>query len=171
MNRSASLACVVCLALALTVPFAHPSERNWLVAASTGSPAAGQQEEKERSPEEKMARRFPQPVRVGDLIGLPVLDWRDNTLGFVRQVVRTPAGKIQLIVPYRRWFGQIAYGGLLSLGTRLVAVPLEKAAMLGRQVAALDMPREEFDSAPTFLESQASVIDPNETIRIAITRR
>ena len=28
----------------------------------------------ELSPEERMQRRYPQPVRVGDLIGLPVLD-------------------------------------------------------------------------------------------------
>ncbi|MGD0149980.1 MAG: hypothetical protein ABSB77_15480 [Xanthobacteraceae bacterium] len=42
---------------------------------------------------ERMNRRFPQPVRVGDLIGLPVLDDRSSTLGFVSQVVRTPAGR------------------------------------------------------------------------------
>ena len=31
-----------------------------------------------------MQRRFPQPVRVGDLIGLPVLDDDSRTLGYVR---------------------------------------------------------------------------------------
>ena len=38
---------------------------------------------------------FPQPIRVGDLIGLPVLDNDSSTLGYVRQVVRTPQGKIE----------------------------------------------------------------------------
>ena len=33
-----------------------------------------------------MARRFPQPVKVGDLIGLPVYDDNQSTLGYVRQV-------------------------------------------------------------------------------------
>ena len=56
---------------------------------------------------ERMQRRFPQPVRVGDLIGLPVLDDDNRTLGHVRQVVRTPQGKIKLIV---------AYGGFLGSG-------------------------------------------------------
>src|ERR1700726_3985185 len=56
------------------------------------------QSEPPLSHEEAMRRRFPQPVRVGDLIGLPVLDWGDSTIGRVRQVVRTPAGKIALIV-------------------------------------------------------------------------
>src|SRR5262245_56189994 len=51
------------------------------------------------SPEQKMQRRYPQWVRVGDLIGLPVLDDDDRTLGRVQSVVRAPGGKIQLIVP------------------------------------------------------------------------
>ncbi len=73
--------------------------------------------------EERMRRRFPQAVRVGDLIGLPVLDDDSRTLGHVRQVVRTPAGKIKLIV---------AYGGFLGFGTRPVAVPIEVVGILGR---------------------------------------
>ena len=39
--------------------------------------AATDDDEENLSPEEKMRRRFPQPVRVGDLIGLPLLDWDD----------------------------------------------------------------------------------------------
>ena len=109
-----------------------------------------------------MRRRFPQPVRVGDLIGLPVLDWDDITIGHVRHVVRTPEGKIQLIVTYGGWFG---WGG------RLVPVPLEVVAILARQIAALDMPRSEFDKAPTWSESQTVSLPANEMIKIALTRR
>ena len=54
---------------------------------------------------ERMNRRFPQPARVGDLIGLPVLDDNDVTLGYVRKVVRSPDGKTRLIVSYSKWFG------------------------------------------------------------------
>ena len=39
--------------------------------------AATVDDQENLSPEEKMGRRFPQPVRVGDLIGLPLLDWDD----------------------------------------------------------------------------------------------
>ncbi len=35
-----------------------------------------------------MQRRCPQPVKVGFLIGLPILDWDDSTIGHVRKVVR-----------------------------------------------------------------------------------
>ena len=56
-----------------------------------------------------MQKRFPQPVRVGDLIGLPVLDDDDSTIGYVREVARTAEGKIVLIVPYSAWFGWVAH--------------------------------------------------------------
>jgi hypothetical protein len=100
--------------------------------------------EKELSPEEKMRQRWPQPVKVGDLIGLRVLDWHDSTIGFVHRVVRTPDGKVQLVVNH---------GRLLGWGGRLVPVPIEVVAILGRQIAALDMPREEFDTAPTWTDA------------------
>jgi PRC-barrel domain len=112
--------------------------------------------------EARMQMRFPQPVRVGDLIGLPVLDDSDSTLGRVRAVVRDPQGKIKLIVSYSRWWG---------LGGRPVAVPLEVVGILGRQIAAIDMPRAEFAAAPTWTAGPDRPIPPEETIRIAVTRR
>src|SRR4051794_33898527 len=59
-------------------------------------PPADDTSGKQLSPQEKMNRRFPHPARVGDLIGLPVLDWDDSTIGFVQDVARTPGGQIQL---------------------------------------------------------------------------
>jgi hypothetical protein len=112
--------------------------------------------------EARMQRRFPQPVKVGDLIGLPVLDDGDVTLGRVRQVVRTPQGKIRLIV---------SYGGWLGWGARPVAVPIEVVAILARQIAALDMPPAEFAAAPTWAAGNDQPIPVDESIRIAITRR
>jgi hypothetical protein len=114
------------------------------------------------SPEEKMQRRYPQPVRVGDLIGLPVLDDRDRTLGRVKSVVRTAGGKIQLIVPY---------GGFLGWRQRLVAVPIEVVAIAGRQLAALDMTRGEFDVAPPWNDPQSQPLRASETIRVGLYRR
>jgi hypothetical protein len=112
--------------------------------------------------EARMQMRFPQPVRVGDLIGLPVLDDSDSTLGRVREVVRDPQGKIKLIVSYSRWWG---------LGGRPVAVPIEVVGILARQIAAIDMPPAEFAAAPTWTAGSDRPIPPDETIRIAITRR
>jgi hypothetical protein len=52
-----------------------------------------------------------------------------------------------------------------------VAVPLETVAILARQIDALDMSREEFDAAPTWIESKGRPIPRDEKIRIAIARR
>jgi hypothetical protein len=110
---------------------------------------------------ERMNRRFPQPVRVGDLIGLPVLDDRSSTLGFVRQVVRTAAGKTELIVSYSRWFGWFG---------RPVAVPIEVVGIEGRQLASLDMARSNYAAAPTWQAQEAVVLPDDATIRIALAR-
>jgi hypothetical protein len=110
---------------------------------------------------ERMNRRFPQAVRVGDLIGLPVLDDRSSTLGFVRKVVRTAAGKTVLIVSYSRWFGWFG---------RPVAVPIEVVGIEGRQLASLDMPRSEYAAAPTWQGQDAVVLPDDATIRIALGR-
>jgi hypothetical protein len=118
--------------------------------------------EAEPSPQEKMLRRFPQPVKVADLIGLPVLDYDDSTIGRVERVVRTATGNILLIVPYGGWFGW---------GDRPVAVPIETVVILGRQLDALEMTREDFDKAPAWPASEGKTIDGQETIRIAISRR
>jgi len=114
------------------------------------------------SPEEKMSRRFPQPVRVGDMKNLRVLDDQDVTIGLVRGVVRTPQGKILLLVSQGGWFGW---------GERLVAAPIEVMAIFGRQLASLDMDPKEYASAPTWVESGGTQIPDDETIRIGLTRR
>src|SRR5258705_12693316 len=76
----------------------------------------------------RMQRRFPPPGKGGDLIGLPVLDDGDVTLGRVRQVVRTPQGKIRLIVSYGGWVGWGARPGAGSIAGR---------AHLGPEIASL----------------------------------
>lgn len=158
------------LLLAGGIAGSPPINRTALAAAPQKEGGADEEKKAEEnlSPEQKMARRFPQPVKVGDLVGLPVLDWRDSTIGFIREVVRSPAGKIQLIVPYGHWFGWLRMGERFR---RPVAVPIETVAILGRQVAAVDMPREEFDKAPSFIASQATPISRDEIILIALTRR
>jgi hypothetical protein len=138
-----------------------------LARAAATQPASTEQAKEERlSPEEQMRRRFPQPARVRDVIGLPVLDWSDNTLGYVQRVVRTRDGKIQLIVRYGGWFGWIGWW------QRPVAVPIELVALIGPHVGALDMTPDQFRNAPTWQPSADSTeIAGDEVIRVAITRR
>lgn len=118
-----------------------------------------------RTPEQKMAARFPQPVRVGDLIGRPVLDDDDSTLGRVRQLVRGPDGRVLVVVAYNAWFGWFGWDA------RPVAVPIEAVAALGRQLASLDMPRDAYATAPSFTGANTRPVGDNEIVRIALTRR
>ncbi len=125
-------------------------------------PPTGMEDAKKPMPmEERMARRLPQPVRVGDLIGLRVVDDGDSTLGFVRRVVRTPENKIELIVAYGGWFGW---------GARPVAVPVEVVGIEGRQLASLDMPRSAYAAAPTWQAPDATALPNDATIRVALAR-
>jgi len=117
---------------------------------------------KDDSPEARYARRYPQPARVGDLIGWPVNDDEDRTLGHVRQIVRTPEGKILLIVSYSRWFGWFGHP---------VAVPLEVVAAYGRQLASLEMKPDQFQKAPTWVAGTDTPLKDDDTIRVALMRR
>jgi len=132
-----------------------------------GAAPAANNDEQKLTPEQKFQKRFPQPVKVGDLIGLPVLDDDDWTIGFVRQVVRSPDGKVFLIVPYNKWWSWTD----TDWGKRPVAVPIEAVAILARQIDAVDMPRADFDKAPTWQASLGQPIPPDEKTLIALGRR
>jgi hypothetical protein len=110
---------------------------------------------------ERYLKRFPQPARVGDLVGLPVLDLNASTLGYVRQIVRAASGQIEFIVSYSRWWGWFG---------RPVAVPLEKLGIEGRQLVSLDMPPSDYAAAPTWHNAGVAPLPADATIRVALGR-
>jgi hypothetical protein len=112
--------------------------------------------------EAKYKRRYPQPTKVGHLIGLPVLDDNDVTLGHVQKVVRTPEGKIELIVSYSKWFGWFG---------RPVAVPLEAVVILALQLDSVEMQPEDYAEAPTWSEGKDQVLADDDIVRVALGRR
>lgn len=109
----------------------------------------------------RMLMRFPQPVRVGDLIGLPVLDLNASTIGYVRNVVRTPQNRIELIVRYSRWWGWFG---------RPVAVPIELVGIEGRQLVSLDMPPSQYAAAPRWRRSEGTMLPADATVSVALAR-
>lgn len=164
-NRVAAIG-IAFFTLALIGPRGHTARGSELLILASGPAIAPPAGEEKLTPQERMKRRFPQPVRIGDLIGLPVLDESDSTIGFVRAVVRDREGKISLIVPYSAWFGWAR----TEWKKRPVAVPIETVAILARQLNA-DMPRSEFDAAPTWMPSDGTVLAPGEKTLIALGRR
>jgi hypothetical protein len=151
------------LARAIGLPAQATADTPPLVLAQAMVPPTGMMDAEHPMPmKERMLKRFPQPVRVGDLIGLPpVLNENSSTLGRVRQVVRTPQGNIELIVSYCRFWGWFG---------RPVAVLLEVVGIAGRQLVSLDMDPSEYANAPTWEAKEAIALPNDATIRIALAR-
>ena len=128
------------------------------------APAGGQPEQarKEPSPGEKYRARFPQPVEAGRLIGLEVVDEAENVIGHVRDVVRMRDGRVQVVFDYLSF--------LWREGEH-VPVPLEAVALVGRQLAILDMPREVIEKRPTWYGVGGSSVPRDERIAVALTKR
>ena len=153
-------------AIVLMTPSAMPRaaavpERPFAVAQAMVPPSGMMDAQHPMPMKERYLKRFPQPARVSDLIGLPVLDLNRSTLGYVQQVVRAPAGEIEFIVSYSRWWGWFG---------RPVAVPLEALGIEGRQLVSLDMPASEYATAPTWRETGTTPLPADATVRVALSR-
>jgi hypothetical protein len=111
--------------------------------------------------DERMKHRFPQPIRVGALIGARVGDNDSRTIGYIQHVVRTPEGRIEVVVGCCGWFG---FGG------RPVVVPIAALGALGREVVSLDIPRSDYATAPAWSAGD-TVLNDSDTVQIALARR
>ncbi len=133
-----------------------------MVLAQAMVPRTGMMDAQNPMPmKERYLKRFPQPVRVGNLIGMPVLDLYSKTLGYVLQVVRNSAGEVQFIIGYSRWWGWFG---------RPVAMPLEALGIEGGHLVSLDMSPSEYDAAPTWHDTGATPLPADATVRVALSR-
>ncbi|MGA0532771.1 hypothetical protein [Hansschlegelia sp. KR7-227] len=110
--------------------------------------------------EANAARRFPQPVLISDLVGIPVLDGRLGRLGVTEQVVRS-GGAPTIVIRYGGWFG---FGG------RPIALPLAGVAMLGRQVVVMDISPEQLEAWPTFEDGDAAPLAGGDVVKVGLTK-
>jgi hypothetical protein len=139
-----------------------PAGSGPLVIAQAMIPRTGMMDERNPMPmKERYHKRFPQPARVADLIGMSVLDLYSRTLGYVRRVVRSPAGEIEFIVDYSPWWGWFG---------RPVAVPLEALGIEGGHLVSLDMSPSEYAAAPTWRDTGATPLPTDATVRVALSR-
>lgn len=106
-------------------------------------------------------RRFPQPVRVGDLIHRRVLQPLESrpVLGHVLQVIRARDGQIAIV---------INYGGVFGIGGRPIAVPADGMVLLGSELEILDFTPEQLDTFPRFDATGTVTIAANEQIRMGL---
>ncbi len=108
------------------------------------------------------ALRFPQPVRVGDLIDRQVLQpiEAQHVLGRVAAIVRAQDGGIAMLV---------RFGGFLGFGTRLIDVPIDTVALLGEYVAVMDLTPAQLAALPTANETGLTALPPDTIIRMGLT--
>jgi len=152
---------LVLVAMSLAVPAnaTTPLPAGSIVLAQAMIPRTGMMDAQNPMPmKERYLKRFPQPARVADLIGMPVLDLYSKTLGYVRKVVRTPAGEIEFIVDYSRWWGW--FGRL----------PLEALGVEGGHLVSLDMSPSEYAAAPTWRDREAIPLPNDAIVRVALSR-
>ena len=114
------------------------------------------------------ARRFPQPVRVGDLIHRQVLRpiEQQTVLGRVDGVARRADGAVLIVVDAR----DAGWRGALGLGARPVAVPSDALALLGEHLALMDLTPDQLRALPTFDPTGTAQVPPDDTIRMGLVR-
>jgi hypothetical protein len=109
------------------------------------------------------AQRFPQPVRVGDLLGRRILEPLESrpVLGSVVEVIRESAPGNPLAIVMKR-------GGFLGFGGRLIAVPVGALGLLGNELDLLDLTPAQLDALPTFTANDAVVVPADQEIRMGL---
>ena len=112
---------------------------------------------------ESAAMRFPQPVRVGDLLGRDVLRpvESQDVLGHVRGLVRDSQGQVLVV---------ISFGGFFGFGSRLIAVPVDGMVLLGQDMEVVAFTPEELSRFPTFMPSGTTPIADDAVIKVGLAK-
>jgi hypothetical protein len=112
---------------------------------------------------EAAARRFPQPVRVGDLLHRQVLQPLESqpTLGWVRNVVKQPDGSLAVVIDY---------GGYYGLFSRPIAVPVDGMALFGRYMDIVGFTPDELQQFKTFDPAGTTALSADSIIKVGLAR-
>ncbi len=115
--------------------------------------------------ERSTAMRFPQPVRVGSLIGEDVQEPLEShvVLGHVRSLVRAPDGRTQVV---------IAYGGWLwtEVGSRPIAVPLDAMVVVGPIMEIVAYKPAALRRFPTFSPAGTTPLPPDAMVEVGLAK-
>jgi hypothetical protein len=109
------------------------------------------------------AMRFPQPVRVGDLIGREVLRpvESQDVLGRVRRLVRARDGQIMVVVDF---------GGFFGFATRPIAVPVDAMVLLGQDMEIVAYTPQQLRQFPTFSPSGTTDVADDTVIKVGLAK-
>jgi hypothetical protein len=109
------------------------------------------------------AMRFPQSVRVGDLLGRDVLRpvESQDVLGHVREVVSDSTGQILVVIDF---------GGLFGFGSRPIAVPVDAMVLLGQDMEVVAFTPDQLGQFPTFSSSGATRVPDDAVIKVGLAK-
>ena len=112
---------------------------------------------------ESAAMRFPQPVRISNLLGREVLRpvESQDVLGRVRRVVRDRNGQIMVVIDF---------GGFLGFGSRPIAVPVDAMVLLGRDMEIVAFTPKPLQQFPTFSPSGTTDVPDDATIKVGLAK-
>jgi hypothetical protein len=109
------------------------------------------------------AMRFPQPVRVGDLLHRDVLRPvpSQQILGHVRAVVRDREGGVEVVIDF---------GGFLGFYARPIAVPVDGMVLLGQDMEVVAFTPKQLRTFPTFSASGTVPVPDDATIKVGLAK-
>lgn len=109
------------------------------------------------------AMRFPQPVRVGDLVGRPVLRpiEAQTLLGRVESIVRDGTGTLLVELELQHWFG---------LSRRRVAIPVDGTVLVGETVEVVAFTPTDLWRLPLFDASGTTKLGDEDIIRVGLAK-
>ena len=109
------------------------------------------------------AMRYPQRVRVGDLLHRQVLEpvESQNVLGTVEQVVREGDGTLDVV---------IAYGGFLGFWARPIAVPVDAMVLLGQVMEVVAYTPKQLNEFPDFSAGSTVPLAADAIIKVGLAK-
>lgn len=109
------------------------------------------------------AMRFPQPVRVGDLLHRDVIEpvESQNYVGKVEQIVSASDGGLAAV---------ITLGGFLGFSSRSVLVPVDALVLLGNVVEVDAFTPAQLRHLPTFSPGGTTPLAPDAIIKVGLAK-
>ena len=109
------------------------------------------------------AMRFPQPIRVGQLLGRVVLQPVESqtVLGHVRRIVRDDQSQVMVV---------ISFGGFLGFGSRLIAVPLDAMVLLGEAMEVAAFTPQQLRGFATFTPAGTTPVPDDTVVKVGLAK-
>ena len=114
--------------------------------------------------QQRQEMRFPQPVRVGSLVGEEVVQRgvTHRKLGTVVGVFKDSDGDLSLV---------FRYGAVFGLGGRIISPPLEEVSLVGPMVKINELDSKDLAALPTFTTAGGALLGADQVIRMGVDRK